>query len=155
MAVRVESFWGLILGCWKLPESAESWPFWGFYTLFLGILCVKSEFLTLKCRRCFSLSRRRFYEAGLGFMDCRGHLAPVEAASAPLKKHRRRWSNIGAAEAASAPLKKHPRQHHRWEADEICLSEWSDQILPVRGFASAPKMQFLLGRLIDLDWQIR
>ena len=72
------------------------------------------------------------------------HLAPVEAASAPLKQHQhlrrrgrhRRGRRIGAVEDASAALQQHPRQHHRGEADQSCLGEWSDQILPVRGFAS-------------------
>jgi len=38
MPVRVETFWGLILGCWKGRESAENRPFVGSQVVFWVVL---------------------------------------------------------------------------------------------------------------------
>ena len=98
MRVMVETFWGLILGCWKWPEPAENRPFVGLQVAFLGIFCLKSAFLTLKGRTYPSLRSMGGKEVGLVFCDCRGafvHVSLLWVAAASL---------VVAAAAAAASL---------------------------------------------------
>jgi len=98
MRVMVETFWGLILGCWKWPEPAENRPFVGLQVAFLGIFCLKSAFFTLKGRTHPSLRSMGGKEVGLVFCDCRGafgHVYLLWVAAASL---------VVAAAAAAASL---------------------------------------------------